>query len=72
MAATWRTTRRMPDVIQLPFPEAFKDAESYAVTKAYELTSWTRHESRLDCSFGRQRFGDEGYAREDHSAYIEH
>ena len=26
---------------------------------------WTRHESRLDRSFGRERWGDEGYAREE-------
>ena len=54
-----------PDVIQLPVPEAFKDAESYAATKAHELTHWTKHPSRLDRDFGRQRFGDEGYAREE-------
>jgi len=53
------------DIIQLPAPEAFKDAESYAATKAHELTHWTKHPSRLDRDFGRQRFGDEGYAREE-------
>jgi antirestriction protein ArdC len=26
---------------------------------------WTRHESRLDRSFGREKWGDEGYAREE-------
>ena len=26
---------------------------------------WTRHKSRLDRDFGRKRFGDEGYAREE-------
>jgi antirestriction protein ArdC len=54
-----------PDVIQLPIPEAFKDAESYAATKAHELTHWTKHKSRLDRDFGRKAFGDEGYAREE-------
>jgi antirestriction protein ArdC len=54
-----------PDIIQLPVPEAFKDAESYAATKAHELTHWTKHPSRLDRDFGRHRFGDEGYAREE-------
>lgn len=54
-----------PDVIQLPFPEAFVDAESYAATKAHELIHWTKHESRLDRDFGRKKFGDEGYAREE-------
>jgi antirestriction protein ArdC len=53
------------DAIQLPFPEAFRDAESYAATKAHELTHWTKHETRLDRDFGRKAFGDEGYAREE-------
>jgi antirestriction protein ArdC len=53
------------DIIQLPCPEAFKDAESYAATKAHELTHWTKHVSRLDRDFGRMRFGDEGYSREE-------
>lgn len=54
-----------PDVIQLPFAEAFRDAKSYAATKAHELTHWTRHKSRLDRDFGQKRFGDEGYAFEE-------
>src|SRR5690606_20773289 len=54
-----------PDVIQLPVPEAFRDAESYAATKAHELVHWTKHEQRLDRDFGRKRFGDEGYAQEE-------
>jgi antirestriction protein ArdC len=29
------------------------------------LSHWTRHETRLDRDFGRQRFGDAGYAREE-------
>lgn len=54
-----------PDVIQLPNPEAFMDAESYAATKAHELTHWTKHKTRLDRDFGRKAFGDEGYSREE-------
>jgi len=54
-----------PDVIQLPYPETFKDAESYAAVKAHELTHWTRHKSRLDRNFGRKAWGDEGYSREE-------
>jgi len=54
-----------PDMIQLPVPESFKDAESYAATKAHELTHWTKHQTRLDRDLGRHRFGDEGYAREE-------
>ena len=29
------------------------------------MPHWTRHPTRLDRDFGRQRFGDEGYAREE-------
>ena len=59
-----------PDVIQLPPPEAFRDAESYAATQAHEITHWTRHPTRLDRDFGRKHFGDEGYAREELVAEI--
>jgi len=54
-----------PDTIQLPPFEAFKDKESYYATALHELTHWTRHEKRLAREFGRKRFGDEGYAREE-------
>jgi antirestriction protein ArdC len=54
-----------PDVIRLPLPEAFRDAESYVATKAHELTHWTKHEKRLNRDFSAKRFGDEGYAREE-------
>lgn len=53
------------DIIQLPPFQAFKDKESYYSTALHELTHWTRHEKRLARDFGRQRFGDEGYAREE-------
>jgi antirestriction protein ArdC len=53
------------DVIQLPAFEAFRDNESYYATALHELTHWTKHEKRLDRDFGRQKFGDEGYAREE-------
>jgi len=54
-----------PDVIQLPVPEAFRDAESYAATKAHELTHWTSHPQRVARDFGGKRFSDTGYAREE-------
>ena len=54
-----------PDVIQLPEPEAFRDAEGYAAIKAHELTHWTKHKSRLDRDFECKRFADEGYSREE-------
>jgi antirestriction protein ArdC len=53
------------DVVVLPVPEAFRDAEAYAATKAHELTHWTKHSSRLDRNLGGRHFGDEGYAREE-------
>jgi len=59
-----------PDVVQLPWPEAFRDAESYASTKAHELTHWTSHPQRLARDFGAKRFGDTGYAREELVAEI--
>ena len=52
------------DFVQLPPPETFKDAESYAATKAHELIHWTGHASRNDREFGR-RFGDNAYAFEE-------
>lgn len=52
------------DFIQLPPPEAFRDAESYAATKAHELTHWTGHKDRMAREFGK-RFGDKAYAFEE-------
>ena len=46
-------------------PEAFDDAHGYYTTLGHETVHWTRHPSRLDRSFGRERWGDEGYAREE-------
>lgn len=53
------------DCIQMPPFEAFTDAESYYATLAHECIHWTKHPIRLDRDFGRKRFGDEGYAREE-------
>jgi antirestriction protein ArdC len=53
-----------PDYIQLPPPEAFKDAESFAVTKGHELVHWSGHASRLARVLGK-RFGDDAYAAEE-------
>ncbi|CAN7653371.1 zincin-like metallopeptidase domain-containing protein [Phenylobacterium sp. LjRoot225] len=53
------------DEIHMPAFELFGDAEHQAATLAHELIHWTRHPSRLDRDFGRQRFGDEGYAKEE-------
>jgi antirestriction protein ArdC len=53
------------DHVQMPPFETFRDAESYAATLAHELTHWTKHDKRLARDFGRSRWGDEGYAKEE-------
>jgi antirestriction protein ArdC len=53
------------DHVQMPAFETFHDAESYYATLGHECVHWTRHSSRLDRDFGRQRWGDEGYAKEE-------
>lgn len=53
------------DYIRLPPFEAFKNADSYYTTASHELTHWTNHASRLNRSFGRKVWGDEGYAKEE-------
>jgi antirestriction protein ArdC len=58
------------DYVQMPPFEAFKDAQSHAATLAHELTHWTKHPTRLAREFGRKRFGDDGYAREELVAEI--
>lgn len=58
------------DHVQMPQFESFRDAESYCSTLAHEITHWTKHPSRLDRDFGRRKFGDEGYAREELVAEI--
>lgn len=58
------------DYIQLPPIEAFRDAESFYATLAHESTHWTKHPERLERDFGRKKWGDEGYAREELVAEI--
>lgn len=53
------------DRIQLPPFAAFHGAHGYYTTRGHETVHWTRHESRLNRSFGREKWGDEGYAREE-------
>jgi antirestriction protein ArdC len=53
------------DYIQMPPFDAFRDAQAYYATLAHEATHWTKHTTRLDRDFGRKRFGDDGYAREE-------
>ncbi|HTU54755.1 MAG TPA: zincin-like metallopeptidase domain-containing protein [Acetobacteraceae bacterium] len=59
-----------PDFIQMPPFEAFQSPEAYYGTLAHESTHWTKHRSRLDRDFGRLRWGDEGYAKEELVAEI--
>ena len=65
MAAIRPFTPSRPTTCRCRSFETFRDAESYYATLAHETTHWTRHPSRLDRSFGRKRFGDEGYAMEE-------
>lgn len=53
------------DRVQMPPFEAFRSPEAYYATLAHELTHWTKHPKRLDREFGRKKWGDEGYAREE-------
>jgi len=53
------------DYIQMPAFEAFRDAQAYYATLAHEATHWTKHQNRLDRDFGRKRFANDGYAREE-------
>jgi antirestriction protein ArdC len=58
------------DYIQMPSLEAFRDVESFFATLGHEAVHWTKHPTRLDRDFGRKKFGDEGYAREELVAEI--
>jgi antirestriction protein ArdC len=53
------------DFVQMPPSSSFRNAEAYYATLCHELTHLTRHPSRLNREFDRQRFGDEGYAMEE-------
>ena len=53
------------DHVQMPVFEAFRSPESYYATPAHELTHWTKHPKRLNRDFGRKKWGDEGYAKEE-------
>lgn len=53
------------DHVQVPPFECFEDPHGYYATLAHECTHWTRHPARLDRDFGRKRWGDVGYAREE-------
>jgi antirestriction protein ArdC len=52
------------DLIQLPPPAWFPEADGYYATALHELTHWTGHPSRLNRVLGR-RHGIEAYAYEE-------
>ena len=54
-----------PDFVQMPNFETFTDKEGYYATILHELTHWTKHKTRLDRDFGKSKFGNENYAREE-------
>ena len=54
-----------PDVVQMPHFEIFKDKEGYYATVLHELVHWSGAKHRLDRSFGKGKFGNEAYAREE-------
>jgi antirestriction protein ArdC len=53
------------DVVEIPAFENFYDAPSYYATLAHEIVHATKHPTRLDREFGRLKWGDEGYAKEE-------
>lgn len=55
----------MSDRIEMPPYESFTEAQGYYATLAHEATHWTKHPSRLNRDFNRQKWGDEGYAKEE-------
>ncbi len=55
----------MSDRIEMPPFESFTEAQNYYATLAHEATHWTKHPTRLNRDFNRQKWGDEGYAKEE-------
>jgi len=53
------------DFIQMPVFDAFISAEIHAGTLAHECVHWTMKSTRLDRNLGRDKWGDEGYAKEE-------
>ena len=52
------------DIIRMPAPERFIDADHFAGTLAHEHIHWSGTQTRLNRTFG-QRFGDAQYAAEE-------
>lgn len=58
------------DHIQIPPFASFKTAHDFTTTLCHEAIHWTKKESRLNRDFGREKWGDAGYAREELVAEI--
>lgn len=52
------------DLIRMPYPEQFKDRESYLSVRAHETTHWTGAKARLNRDL-TGRFGTSAYAMEE-------
>ena len=53
------------DFIQMPNFESFHDKEGYYATVLHELVHLSGAKQRLDRNFGKSKFGNEAYAREE-------
>lgn len=58
------------DHIEMPPLESFIDTPVYYSILAHELTHWTKHPSRLNRDFGKTKWGNEAYAKEELVAEI--
>lgn len=68
--ATQASYSQATDRIQMPPFESFATVLDFYATLAHETVHWTKHPKRLDRDFGRKRFGDEGYAKEELTAEL--
>jgi len=53
------------DYVAMPPEATFPDIVDFYATQGHECVHWTRHPKRLDRDFGRKRWGDAAYAREE-------
>ncbi|WP_421825924.1 ArdC family protein [Larkinella sp.] len=53
------------DRIQMPPFESFETAMRFYAVLAHEICHWTKTPARLNRDFGKKRYGDEGYAKEE-------
>lgn len=53
------------DRIQMPPFESFETAMRFYAVLAHEICHWTKTPARLNRDFGKKRYGDEGYSKEE-------